>query len=83
MSKVNKICILGGGTSGFSIASMLSRYNELNNGNLDITVVFSSDIGNIGVGESTLLSVNDLFYYLGLNDSDWSNGVLSKSTGKF
>ncbi len=71
MSKVNKICILGGGTSGFSIASMLSRYNELNNGNLDITVVFSSDIGNIGVGESTLLSVNDLFYYLGLNDSDW------------
>ena len=44
MSKVNKICILGGGTSGFSIASMLSRYNELNNGNLDIIVVFSSDI---------------------------------------
>jgi len=71
MSKVNKICILGGGTSGFSIASILSRYNELNNGNLDITVVFSSDIGNIGVGESTLLSVNDLFYYLGLSDSDW------------
>jgi tryptophan halogenase len=71
MTKVNKICILGGGTSGFSIASMLSRYNELSNGGLDITVVFSSNIGNIGVGESTLLSINDLFYFLGLNDSDW------------
>jgi hypothetical protein len=69
--KVNKICILGGGTSGFSVASMLSRYNEISKSNLDITVVYSSDIGNIGVGESTLLSINDLFYYLGLKDSDW------------
>jgi len=71
MTKVNKICILGGGTSGFSIASMLSKYNEITKSNLDITVVYSSEIGNIGVGESTLLSVNDLFHFLGLKDEDW------------
>lgn len=69
--KVNKICILGGGTSGFSIAAMFSRYKEITNSNLDITVVYSSEIGNIGVGESTLLSINDLFYFLGLKDEDW------------
>lgn len=68
---VNKICILGGGTAGFSVASMLARYNEIDNKNLDITVVYSSSIGNIGVGESTLLSINDLFNFLGLKDEDW------------
>lgn len=69
--KINKICILGGGTSGFSVACLLARYKELSGNNLDITVVYSSEIGNIGVGESTLLSINDLFGYLGLKDEDW------------
>lgn len=69
--KVNKICILGGGTAGFSFASLLARYREVSNLDLDITVVYSEKIGNIGVGESTLLSVNDLFHFLGLKDEDW------------
>jgi hypothetical protein len=69
--KVNKICILGGGTSGFSVASMLAKYSKNANLPLEIVVVYSSKIGNIGVGESTLLSVNDLFSFLELKDEDW------------
>ena len=56
---------------GFSLASLLARYREVSNLDLDITVVYSEKIGNIGVGESTLLSVNDLFHFLGLKDEDW------------
>lgn len=69
--KIEKICILGGGTAGFSMACLLARYKELSENNLDITVVYSSEIGNIGVGESTLLSINDLFGYLNLKDEEW------------
>lgn len=68
---VKKICILGGGTSGFSFASMLSRHKELTGCDVEVEVVYSSSIGNIGVGESTLLSINELFSYLGLRDEDW------------
>ena len=69
--KVKKVCILGGGTAGFSVAAVFAKYAEMVSANLDITVVYSSEIGKIGVGESTLLSINDLFNYLGLKDEDW------------
>lgn len=69
--KINKICILGGGTAGFSLACLLARFKEVSKVDLDITVVYSSDIGTIGVGESTLLSINDLFRYLNLKDHEW------------
>lgn len=69
--KVQNVCILGGGTSGFSVASVLAKYKQDSKSDLDITVVYSSSIGNIGVGESTILSINELFQYLGLEDKDW------------
>jgi len=69
--KINKICIFGGGTAGFSLACLLARFKEVSKVDLDITVVYSSDIGTIGVGESTLLSINDLFRYLNLKDHEW------------
>ena len=56
---VNTICILGGGTSGFTVASILARYREVSGLNFSIKLVYSKDIGTIGVGESTLLSIND------------------------
>lgn len=69
--KIKKICILGGGTSGFSIASILSKYRKDSNIEFEVDVVYSEDIGTIGVGESTFLSINDLFAYLQLKDEDW------------
>ena len=69
--KINTLCILGGGTSGFITASVLAKYREQLGLKFDITLVQSIDIGSIGVGESTIFNINELFLYLGLKDSDW------------
>ena len=71
MSQINSICILGGGTSGFSMSALLSQYRELSGLDFDIKLVYSEDIDTIGVGESTLLGINELFEYLGLKDDEW------------
>ena len=69
--RINSICILGGGTAGFAVASILSRYAEISGSKFDIKVVYSEDIGTIGVGESTNLSINQFLKYLGLDDKKW------------
>ena len=69
--KINTLCILGGGTSGFITASVLAKYREQLGFKFDITLVQSTDIGSIGVGESTIFNINEVFLYLGLKDSDW------------
>lgn len=68
---INKICILGGGTSGFFTAAVLAKYAKNNNLNLKIECVYSSKIGIIGVGESTQLNINDVLQFLNLKDEDW------------
>ena len=69
--RINTLCILGGGTSGFITASVLAKYREQSGLKFDIKLVQSTDIGSIGVGESTIFNINELFLYLGLKDSDW------------
>ena len=69
--KINSICILGGGTAGFSIASLLSKYNQVSGSKFNIKLVYSKDIGSIGVGESTVRNVNEFLKYLGLDDKTW------------
>ena len=69
--KVKSICILGGGTSGFAMAAALARCSERCGLDIDIRVVYSESIGSIGVGESTIISINELLGYLGLEDMDW------------
>ena len=69
--RVNSICILGGGTSGFATASVFARYKELSGLDFNIRVIHSEEIGTVGVGESTIFSIRELFYYLGLKDKDW------------
>ena len=56
--KINSICVLGGGTAGFSVASVLARYRKLSGLEFDIQVIHSDKIGSIGVGESTLININ-------------------------
>ena len=67
MKKINKILICGGGSSGWMTASALSKRLP----NLDITLLESPSIGNIGVGESTLGHINQFFHMMGMNDHDW------------
>ena len=69
--KINSICILGGGTAGFAVASILSRYRQISGSKFDIKLVYSKKIGSIGVGESTVRNVNEFFNYLDLNDRQW------------
>ena len=66
MEQINKIIIIGGGTSGWMTAATLIR-----NINKEIIVVDSESIPTIGVGESTIIYINSFLENLGLHDEDW------------
>jgi tryptophan 7-halogenase len=69
MSRVQKIVILGGGTSGWLAASYLHKALH---GNVQITLIESSRIGTIGVGEATVPSIKqEVFDFLGIDESEW------------
>lgn len=65
--KINKILIVGGGSSGWMAAAGLIRQHP----DLDITLLESSDIPRIGVGESTIGHINSYMNALGIKDEDW------------
>jgi tryptophan halogenase len=66
--EVKSICIVGGGTSGWSMA--LALHKKLPQ--VDVTLVESSSIGTIGVGEATQPGVHHFINsYLGLKEEDW------------
>jgi tryptophan halogenase len=67
MAKIGKIIIVGGGSSGWMTAASLLK----NFPSMDLTLIESSDIPTIGVGESTIGSINDYLIDLGLKDEDW------------
>ena len=62
----NKIIIVGGGSAGWMTAATLSQFP-----NKDITVIESSDIPTVGVGESTLGQINNWLDLLGIKDEDF------------
>lgn len=69
-----KICIIGGGTTGWWSAGWLEHKFP----DYDITLIESSDIPKIGVGESTLPQIGHFFRDLGIDEQDWmeqSNAV--------
>ena len=63
----NKIIILGGGSSGWMAAATLIKAFPKK----DITVIESPHIKTVGVGESTLGSINDWLEFLGIKDEDF------------
>lgn len=65
--KINKVLIVGGGSSGWMTAAALVRQHP----DLDITLMESSDIPTIGVGESTIGHINSYMDAVGLKDEDW------------
>lgn len=65
--KVEKIVIVGGGTAGWMSAAYLSKALP----NVKITLVESSDIPTIGVGEATIATFTGFTSYLGIKESEW------------
>jgi tryptophan halogenase len=52
VQKVNSIVIVGGGTAGWMTAASLSKH--FSKTDIAITLVESSQIGTVGVGEATI-----------------------------
>lgn len=62
-----KICIIGGGTTGWWAAGYLNnKFPEY-----EITLIESSDIPIVGVGESTLPMVKTFFDSFGMQEETW------------
>jgi Tryptophan halogenase len=66
-NKIKKIIIVGGGSAGWMSAAMLSQEFP----DKEIALIESPDVPIIGVGESTLGTINQFLGILGLQDSDW------------
>lgn len=65
--KINKILIVGGGSSGWMTAAALAyKFPEI-----DLTLVESKRVGTIGVGESTLGHINTYMNLLDMEDEEW------------
>lgn len=73
MKPIKKIVIVGGGTSGWVAASILSH--EFRRDVLEIELVESEEIGTIGVGESTIPPFVGLIKNLGIDERHFVQSV--------
>lgn len=65
--KIENIVIVGGGSSGWMTAAAIAyKCPEIN-----LTLIESPTIPNIGVGESTLGHINKFFHMLDMKDKEW------------
>ena len=62
-----RICIIGGGTTGWWCAGYMEKFLP----NAEITLIESSTIPIIGVGESTLPMIKTFFDKIGVDESKW------------
>lgn len=66
-NNINKIIIVGGGSAGWMSASVLSKEFP----DKEIALIESPDVPVIGVGESTLGTINQYLDILELEDKEW------------
>ncbi len=67
MKTIQSLTILGGGTAGWMCAAYLAKHQP----NLSVTVIESSSIGRIGVGEGSTPHLQLFMQSLGVKERDW------------
>ncbi|MDT0581726.1 tryptophan halogenase family protein [Brumicola blandensis] len=67
-----KIVVVGGGSSGWMTASMLSRLIGKQH---EITLVESEEVGTVGVGEATIPPIAYFNKVLGINEAEFVNAT--------
>ncbi|WP_421731260.1 tryptophan halogenase family protein [Brevundimonas sp.] len=67
-SRIRSIVIVGGGTAGWMTAAALVQH--FRKAPVTITVVESSEIGTIGVGEATIPTIRRFYAQLGMTDAE-------------
>ena len=63
---MNKIAIVGGGTSGWITLAYLAATT-----NIDLVIIHSEEIDTLGVGESTTPTIKHVAETCGINEVDW------------
>ncbi|GAB5459007.1 MAG: tryptophan 7-halogenase [Henriciella sp.] len=79
---IKSIIILGGGTAGWSAAACLSRF--LQDQDVSITLVESSQIATVGVGEASIPNIRNFNEFVGLNERSFiesTNGTFKLGIG--
>lgn len=66
---INRVVIVGGGTAGWMAAASLSHF--LANKPINITLIESTTIGTVGVGEATIPSIVQFNHSIGLDELDF------------
>lgn len=72
MSQIKNILVVGGGTSGWLTANYLARHmGDGREGGVNITLIESSDIPTIGVGEATIPPIKTIVSILGFDEAEF------------
>lgn len=66
--KIKRVAIIGGGTAGWFAANHLGA--ELQNDDIEITVIEAEDIGIIGVGEGTVPHIKKSLQRFGISEAE-------------
>ncbi|EWH10208.1 tryptophan halogenase [Catenovulum agarivorans DS-2] len=86
MKPIKNIVILGGGTAGWLTAAVIAAHHKLNtHSNIQLTLVESSDIPTVGVGEGTWPTMKNTLQAIGINEHEFLKTCQAtfKQGGKF
>jgi len=78
--QVKQVVVVGGGTAGWlTAANLAKKFNSIESGAIQVTLVESPDIPTIGVGEGTWPTMRKTLAKLGISEADF----LSKCNASF